>query len=81
MGVWYSPTPRCVKRLCAGVRHTRLFYTTNWFSKEVSVTPEEKEKAKQNKRTGLILLSVAAVFFIGILIRKVMEPSILSLVN
>jgi len=26
------------------------------------VTPEEKEKAKQNKRTGLILLSVAAVF-------------------
>ncbi|MCR2745307.1 cytochrome oxidase small assembly protein [Limnobacter parvus] len=42
---------------------------------------EEKEKAKQNKRTGLILLSVAAVFFLGILVRKVMEPSILSLVN
>ncbi|WP_334119011.1 cytochrome oxidase small assembly protein [Limnobacter sp.] len=45
------------------------------------LTPEEKEKAKRNKRTGLILLSVAAVFFLGILIRKVMEPSILSLVN
>lgn len=43
--------------------------------------PEEKDKARQNKRTGLILLSVAVVFFIGILIRKVMEPSILSLMN
>jgi hypothetical protein len=59
----------------------RLFHTTNWFSKEVSVTPEEKKKARQNRRTGLILLSVAAVFFIGILIRKVMEPSILNLMN
>jgi hypothetical protein len=75
------PTPRCVKQLWLGIWQARLFYTTNRFSKEVSVTPEEKEKAKQNKRTGLILLSVAAVFFIGILIRKVMEPSILSLVN
>ncbi|WP_338284620.1 cytochrome oxidase small assembly protein [Limnobacter thiooxidans] len=45
------------------------------------MTPEEEKKARQNKRTGLILLSVAAVFFLGILIRKVMEPSILSLVN
>ncbi|WP_371717156.1 MULTISPECIES: cytochrome oxidase small assembly protein [unclassified Limnobacter] len=59
----------------------RLFHTTNWFSKEVSVTPEEKKKSRQNRRTGLILLSVAAVFFIGILIRKVMEPSILNLMN
>ena len=75
------PAPRCVKWLCWGVLHARLFYTTNWFSKEVSVTPEEKEKAKRNKRTGIILLSVAAVFFLGILIRKMMEPSILSLVN
>jgi hypothetical protein len=49
--------------------------------KENILKPEEKEKAKQNKRTGLILLSVAAVFFLGILVRKVMEPSILSLVN
>jgi len=67
--------------LCKKASARRLFHTTNWFSKEVKVTPEEKEKAKQNKRTGLILLSVAAVFFIGILVRKVMEPSILSLVN
>jgi hypothetical protein len=40
---------------------------------------DEKEKAKRNRRTGLILLSVATVFFVGILIRKVMEPAILSL--
>ncbi|WP_236550833.1 cytochrome oxidase small assembly protein [Limnobacter sp. 130] len=45
------------------------------------MTPEEKKKSRQNRRTGLILLSVAAVFFIGILIRKVMEPSILNLMN
>jgi len=51
------------------------------YKKELIVKSEEKEKAKQTRRTGLILLSVAAVFFIGILIRKVMEPSILSLVN
>lgn len=45
------------------------------------MTPEEKEKLKQNKRTGLILLSVVLVFFAGIVIRKVFEPGILSLVN
>ncbi|BET24692.1 hypothetical protein EV673_1436 [Limnobacter thiooxidans] len=51
------------------------------YREEFILTPEEEKKARQNKRTGLILLSVAAVFFLGILIRKVMEPSILSLVN
>ncbi|HEX4918348.1 MAG TPA: cytochrome oxidase small assembly protein [Limnobacter sp.] len=47
----------------------------------MALTPEEKEKSKQNKRTGLILLSVVLVFFLGIVVRKVMEPSILNLVN
>lgn len=42
---------------------------------------EDQQKSKQNKRTGLILLSVALVFFLGIVVRKVMEPGILSLVN
>lgn len=51
------------------------------YREEIILTPDEEKKARQNKRTGLILLSVAAVFFLGILIRKVMEPSILSLVN
>ncbi|WP_370264218.1 cytochrome oxidase small assembly protein [Limnobacter sp.] len=45
------------------------------------MSQEDKEKSKQNKRTGLILLSVVVVFFLGIVIRKVMEPSILNLVN
>jgi hypothetical protein len=80
MGVWLFTNPP-LRKAALYINCARLFYTTNWFSKEVSVTPEEKEKAKQNKRTGLILLSVAAVFFIGILIRKVMEPSILNLMN
>ncbi|MDX1668677.1 MAG: cytochrome oxidase small assembly protein [Limnobacter sp.] len=43
---------------------------------------EKRERQrKQNKRTGLILLSVVAVFFFGIVVRKVFEPSILSLVG
>lgn len=58
-----------------------LFTQRKMYREEIILTPDEEKKARQNKRTGLILLSVAAVFFLGILIRKVMEPSILSLVN
>lgn len=49
--------------------------------KENTARLEANQKAKQNKRTGLILLSVAAVFFLGILARKVMEPGILNLMS
>lgn len=48
-------------------------------SKEVDERLEAQKKA--NKRTGLILLSVALVFFFGIVVRKVFEPSILNLMN
>jgi hypothetical protein len=58
-----------------------FFTQRKMYREEFILTPDEEKKARQNKRTGLILLSVAAVFFLGILIRKVMEPSILSLVN
>jgi hypothetical protein len=69
------------KKALRTVKSTQGFFTQRVVPKGIDCEAEEKEKAKQNKRTGLILLSVAAVFFIGILIRKVMEPSILSLVN
>lgn len=36
---------------------------------------------RQNRRTGIILTSVALVFFVGIVLRKVLEPSILSLMK
>ncbi|HEY1057194.1 cytochrome oxidase small assembly protein [Limnobacter humi] len=42
------------------------------------MTPEQKQR---NRKTGLILLSVALVFFVGIVVRKIMEPSILNLMQ
>lgn len=43
------------------------------------MTPEQKrEIQRKNRRTGLILLSVAAAFFVGIMIRKMMVPGLFS---
>ena len=36
---------------------------------------------QKNKRTGLVLLSIAAVFFIGIVLRKWFEPSLVQLLG
>lgn len=51
------------------------------FVKAVTVKHDDKDRAAQNKRTGLILMSVALVFFLGIVARKVLEPNILNLLN
>lgn len=40
-----------------------------------------EQQNRQNKRTAWILGSVVAMFFLGILLRKVFEPSIFSLLQ
>jgi hypothetical protein len=40
-----------------------------------------EQQNRQNKRTAWILGSVVAMFFLGILLRKVFEPSIFSLMQ
>jgi hypothetical protein len=83
-GLQVKPAP-VVQKGFKSASQTRFglkgFFAQRAATRMIILTPDEKERARQNRRTGLILLSVAAVFFLGILIRKVMEPSILSLVN
>jgi len=40
-----------------------------------------EQQSRQNKRTAWVLGSVVAVFFLGILLRKIFEPSILNLMQ
>jgi len=40
-----------------------------------------EQQNRQNKRTAWILGSVVAVFFLGILLRKIFEPSIFNLMQ